>query len=97
MGRRADVGTRAKAGRKRTEHARRALLVGLKDTPCADCEHEYPSYVMDFDHVRGVKCFNLSRANSRGLSIERILREAAKCDVVCANCYRDRTHQRRLD
>jgi len=28
--------------------------------------------------------------------IERILAEVDKCDIVCANCHRLRTYQRRL-
>jgi hypothetical protein len=25
----------------------------------------------------------------------KIMAEAAKCDIVCANCYRDQTYRRR--
>ena len=34
----------------------------LKSEPCVDCNVAYPWYVMDFDHVRGEKKFNLSIA-----------------------------------
>jgi hypothetical protein len=30
-------------------------------------------------------------------SIDRMLAEAAKCDIVCANCHRLRTFQRRTN
>lgn len=60
--------------------------------PCADCKVPYPHYVMDFDHVRGKKKFNLSIACQR--SNKAVLEELAKCDIVCANCHRLRTHRR---
>lgn len=71
---------------------RQALIRDLKDEPCVDCGHEYPHYVMDFDHVRGEKLFSIGRAYHRSISVDEIIREAAKCDVVCSNCHRERTH-----
>jgi hypothetical protein len=52
---------------------------------------------MDFDHRPGeTKCFNLSiAAGQTRLSWEKMEAEIAKCDVVCANCHRERTHQRK--
>lgn len=60
-----------------------------KDKPCADCGKRYPPYVMDLDH-RGDKFTDVSKMKS--YSIQRLLAEIAKCDVVCANCHRERTH-----
>jgi hypothetical protein len=51
--------------------------------------------MMDFDHVRGEKLFDVSRMVGPGLSLELIKAEIAKCDVVCANCHRIRTFERR--
>ena len=65
----------------------------LKSQPCVDCNVQYPPYVMDFDHVGDFK----KRANvSRlaGLKLETILEEVAKCELVCANCHRERTYRR---
>jgi len=52
---------------------------------------------MDFDHRPGeVKEFNLAQVMSQSrISWSRLLAEIAKCDVVCANCHRIRTWQRR--
>jgi len=47
---------------------------------------------MDFDHVRGVKLFNVGMMTSR--SFELIDAEIAKCEIVCSNCHRIRTKQR---
>jgi hypothetical protein len=57
---------------------------------------------MDFDHVRGVKEVILGSARVRGfargyaVSLDRVLAEIDKCDVVCSNCHRERTHKRRI-
>ena len=80
----------------RREHWRHSadLLDQLRSVPCADCGERFPQFAMDFDHrdahqkVRGV-----SRMING--SIDRMLAEAAKCDIVCANCHRLRTFQRR--
>lgn len=68
-----------------------------KRVPRADCGKRYPHYVMDFDHRPGEKkSFNLAiAAGQTRLSWEKIAAEIAKCDVVCANCHRIRTHRRR--
>lgn len=50
---------------------------------------------MDFDHVNG-KEFNLSVAAKTGISMARVMREIGKCDVVCSNCHRMRTHNRKI-
>lgn len=64
----------------------------IKSQPCSDCGISYPSYVMDFDH-RGDKDFEISGSSRTG-SLRKILSEIAKCDLVCANCHRIRTHRR---
>lgn len=75
--------------------ARREFTRLLKNRPCADCGNIYPYYVMDFDHREDeIKRCGLSETYN--LSINAIKIEAAKCDVVCSNCHRERTHQRRI-
>ena len=59
-----------------------------------DCNVTYPSYVMDFDHVRGEKKFLLARGHQK-TGFNQVIAEMAKCDVVCSNCHRIRTHGRR--
>lgn len=84
--------------RKDVGDARRAVRVPIirdaKDKPCADCGIQYPYYVMQFDHVRGEKKFNLGGGWNN--SIEAIREEIAKCDVVCSNCHAERTYQRMI-
>ena len=64
-------------------------------TPCMDCGINYPYYVMDFDHVRGKKHANVMELVST-LSKKRIDQEIAKCEIVCSNCHRIRTHMRKM-
>lgn len=70
---------------------------GLKANPCRDCGETYPPYVMDWDHVRGMKKFNLGALcrQWKYKSTKRlVLIEVKKCELVCANCHRERTQQR---
>ena len=75
-----------------------AFVNQYKQKPCMDCGVQYPSYVMDFDHRDSEdKVGEISlMAINRGFSKERILAEIKKCDLVCSNCHRERTHQRIL-
>lgn len=66
----------------------------IKSSPCVDCGLCFPPYVMDFDHVRGTKTHNVSRLLHWGSNA--VFAEIAKCDLVCSNCHRIRTHNRRI-
>lgn len=71
----------------------RVWLASLKTESCADCDRSYPPYVMDWDHRDGTdKIDNISRMSR--WSRLKILDEIAKCDLVCANCHRQRSHDR---
>lgn len=75
----------------------RGVIDNARDRPCSDCENTFPVVVMQFDHVRGEKDFNVSEAPYAGYSVERVRAEIAKCDVVCANCHAVRTDRRRKE
>lgn len=80
-------------GKKNTYKAVvQAYLRGLKSEPCTDCGVSYPYYVMQFDHIRGDKAFGL--ASGVKVSMRKLQSELAKCELVCANCHAERTHQR---
>ncbi len=60
---------------------------------CMDCGEFYPAYVMDFDHRDAtIKVSNVAKLLGYGL--KRVKEEIEKCDLVCANCHRVRTHKR---
>lgn len=71
----------------------RRIIEAAKSVPCMDCGATLPSYCMDFDHVRGVKLINIGAALGAWASdIPKLMEEIAKCDIVCSNCHRKRTH-----
>ena len=76
----------------RRKHA--AIVAREKSRPCVDCGVTYPPYVMDFDHVRGEKLKEIGVMRGT-VSTRVLLAEIAKCEVVCSNCHRIRTHRRR--
>ena len=71
------------------------LLADLRRVPCLDCGGTFPFFIMQFDHRDpSEKRYMVSMMVGR-TGTERILAEVAKCDIVCANCHRERTYQRR--
>jgi hypothetical protein len=75
----------------------KVLLAEMRDRkrdPCCDCGRVYPPWCMDFDHVRGAKRNHVSRVLQSG-SRTGVAAEIDKCDLVCANCHRTRTHRRK--
>jgi len=75
---------------------KKAIRIWLNDykesQPCTDCKKSFPYYVMDFDHKYD-KLSNVS-ALIHSSSMTKIKAEIAKCDIVCANCHRERTFLR---
>lgn len=68
-----------------------------ENKPCTDCGKQYPYYVMDFDHLDPTKKEkNVGRLTARSFSLEKIQKEIDKCELVCSNCHRIRTHNRRV-
>ena len=75
---------------------RKKFLGEIKDKPCFDCGKKYPTWIMDFDHRDGRgKIGSVSFLTFRKLvKFDKIREEIEKCDLVCANCHRDRTYKR---
>lgn len=81
-------------GRSYKESRREYIRQSKLGKPCVDCGVHYPYYVMDYDHRDPTtKTTNLARMPRH--SLESIQKEIDKCDLVCANCHRTRTHQHR--
>lgn len=75
----------------------RDYIIDAKKKACTDCKITYPTYVMDLDHLPGTnKRFALSKM-SRTYSLKEIQKEIDKCEVVCANCHRERTNNRYIE
>lgn len=77
--------------RRRRREKFKVLRDLRKGVPCTDCHIKYGPHVMEFDHL-GNKKFDISQGfNKSWVNLEN---EMAKCEVVCANCHRQRTHDR---
>lgn len=87
---------KAKVNNKKYKKRNDELLVGLKEgKPCKDCGECYPHYVMDFDHLPNFqKSENVSKMKNSSFSAKAIIEEIKKCELVCANCHRERTWKR---
>jgi L-lysine 2,3-aminomutase len=85
---------------KKLDHAKKQeykrKLAELKEKAgCKDCGVKN-HIVLDFDHLKDKK-YNISRMIHDGFSWKAILKEIEKCEVVCSNCHRIRTHNRFLE
>lgn len=70
------------------------MLVEEHGGKCLDCGYEGPPFMFDFDHrIPEEKQFGIS--TSTVLGIQKLRVEANKCDLICANCHRFRTHKQR--
>ena len=83
--------------RQRSRRAElKAIIARAKDVPCADCGGQFPRFVLEFDHRdRRTKRFSIAAFWKVTADVEVVLAEIAKCDIVCANCHRVRTHRAR--
>ena len=75
---------------KTRERNRERLYRYFLSHSCVDCGNADP-LVLEFDHVRGEKKYNVSNMVYRAFSWKTILEEIGKCDIRCANCHRIRT------
>jgi hypothetical protein len=76
---------------RNTEYCQRIKL----ERGCMDCGYRAHAEALDFDHRDpDTKGGNIAQMTSSA-SLERIIVEIEKCDVVCANCHRVRSARRR--
>lgn len=81
--------TRKEMDRARANKTRIRLLIRtLKGTmKCARCPEDHPA-TFHFHHLDPTKKeFTIGSAVEFGFGMERILREIAKCETLCANCH----------
>ena len=77
------------------QRARRDRLISIVNEiklniGCVDCKGTFHPRILEFDHVRGTKKFNISDMVTRLLQEDAILKEIEKCEVRCAPCHRTR-------
>ena len=72
----------------------RQLVLEAKDVPCMDCGVRWPFWIMEFDHRDPSKKDFEIGSEGRQFSKQKVKDEMAKCDIVCANCHKDREYKR---
>lgn len=82
-----DIAMRQRARKKR-------ILDYLRNKPCTDCQEWFNPWQMEFDHRDRTTKVGCISTILRTASHQTFLNELAKCDVVCANCHRNRTFRR---
>lgn len=84
--------------RERTQRIRRQTAYELREYKesqgCLDCGEKYPHWMLDFDHKPGYDKVGSPIQVAAAFNIQKGWDEVAKCDVVCPNCHRIRTHLR---
>lgn len=88
-----------KHGPRVLDHRRniKRKLVEYHGGSCVDCGYVGPYFIFEFDHRDPeLKEFSISRAAGKpSRTYEECLKESLKCDLVCPNCHRWRTHRQR--
>ncbi len=73
-----------------------AIIKKAKNGACLDCGRFDLYYLMDFDHRDpSQKKFNIGSGTTSCCTIQSLLEEIAKCDLLCVRCHRIRTHERK--
>lgn len=78
-----------------TPMVKREWVIAYKlEHGCADCGYSAHHAALDFDHRPGTTKVRDIKSGQQ-LGWQALMDEVAKCDVVCANCHRIRTYERR--
>ena len=64
---------------------------------CGICGGTFDECQLDFDHIpeRGKKFMDISQMVRQSFSKEEIVKEMNKTQLICSNCHRLRTKQRK--
>lgn len=90
------VKAKAKAHDKRQALRLAEVIDREKSRPCAVCERSLPPHLMQFDHIEpSHKRFNIADVRHSGYSVDTVLKEIAKCRVLCVECHTDHTAKQR--
>lgn len=90
------IGARYAEGRRRRQREVLAYIQAIKlERGCADCGFRDHPAALDFDHLPGFIKEHKVATLAAGAKRSKIDAELAKCEVVCANCHRIRTAERR--
>lgn len=81
---------RLRVRRKRSYHEKKLILIEEFGGKCRRCGYNEYAGALDFDHInKEDKKYGVLRGNR---SLEAAREEAKKCQLLCANCHRIKTH-----
>lgn len=90
------IKNRASLSKQKNRERNKQYLENYKSNKsCLDCG-ETNSIVLEFDHVIGVKLGNVINMAYSPVGLKKLKEEIEKCELVCANCHRIRTHKRNI-
>ena len=72
--------------KERKKEIKEELRKYKREKKCEACREDHPS-ALDFHHI-GNKSHLVSVMANSGYSIKSIMKEVAKCKLLCANCHR---------
>lgn len=82
----------AQARARRRGEGRELIRRYLETHPCVDCGESDP-VILEFDHLRDKRAaVGVLRGSAAACPV--LVEEIEKCEVVCANCHRQRTARR---
>ena len=85
-----------RAQQRERERLLREYVNAIKlERGCADCGYNAHPAALDFDHLPGYEKASTIAVLVNRYGYDRLVAEIAKCEVVCANCHRVRTANRR--
>lgn len=77
------------------KNSKKSFLLNSKSNPCTDCGRIFIIEAMTYDHPPGSKSHSIFRlASHPTASLESMISEISKCDLVCIGCHRLRTESR---
>ena len=87
--------SRENARNQQRYEMRKPVLDQMKtERGCDRCGYDLYAGALDWDHRPDeVKAFPIAQGWSRNW--DKLMAEIAKCDLLCSNCHRQVTHQRR--
>lgn len=81
----------------RKQKIKKWFLEYKSDLACNRCGDKHPA-IIDFHHENSdEKEANIAKLVANGYSIDSILEEIKKCEVVCSNCHRKIHYNERND
>lgn len=81
------------AAQRRLRQERKRRLVEMFGGKCCRCGYSRCLRALEFHHIdKHGKSFNLSVLGYT-CSWRRLVKEAMKCDLTCANCHREQEEQ----